>query len=133
MSDYVHLTNEWLPGRIAVLYLVGSVALDGFQPGQSDVDFVAVTDTILTPSELGQLGQLHGKLWRAVSRPRLDGVYVTWLELQVNPVGLSTPYCLDGRFKSSGGFAANPVRNILTRRRDALAFMEYAIVDATRL
>ena len=35
MSAYLRLADEWLPGRIEGLYLVGSVALDDFQPGQS--------------------------------------------------------------------------------------------------
>jgi hypothetical protein len=107
-SAYLRLTDESLPGRITGLYLVGSVALDDYQPGQSDVDFVAVADTPLTPSELSQLGPLHTRLRRAVPRPRLDGIYVTWSELRAEPVGLSVPYYL-GRFASSGGFGANPV------------------------
>jgi hypothetical protein len=109
MSAYLRLVDERLPGRISGLYLVGSVALDDYQPGQSDIDFVAVTDTALTPSELEQLGRFHSELRRTVLRPKLDGVYVTWPELQAEPAGLSVPYCLDDRFASSGGFAANPV------------------------
>ena len=109
MRAYLCFSDEWLPARITGLYIVGSVALDDYQPGQSDVDFVAVTDDALTPSELVQLEQIHSKLWRKASRPKLDGAYVTWLELRADPVGLSAPYCLDGRFASSGGFAANPV------------------------
>ena len=35
MSACLDLADEWLPGRIEGLYLVGSVALDDFQPGQS--------------------------------------------------------------------------------------------------
>jgi hypothetical protein len=109
MCAYLRLIDEWLPARITGLYIVGSVALDDYQPGQSDIDFVAVTDNALRPSELEQLEQIHSKLRRTASRPKLDGVYVTWLELRVDPLGLSAPYCLDGRFASSGGFAANPV------------------------
>lgn len=109
MSAYLRLADDRLPGRISGLYLVGSVALDDYGPGQSDVDFVAVTDTALTSSELEQLRRLHSDLWRAVRRPRLDGVYVTWRELQAEPTSLSVPCCRDGRFASSGGFAANPV------------------------
>jgi hypothetical protein len=108
VSAYLRLMDEWLPGRITGLYLVGSVALDDYQPGQSDVDFVAVTDTPLTAPELGQLGPLHAGLRRAVRRPKLDGVYVTWPELRAEPVGLSAPHYL-GRFAPGGGFAANPV------------------------
>jgi hypothetical protein len=109
MSAYLRLVDEGLPGRITGLYLVGSLALDDYQPGQSDVDFVAVSEPALTLSELEQLEQIHRELRRTAPRPKLDGVYVTWLELRADPVGLSAPYCLDGRFASNGGFAANPV------------------------
>ena len=101
ISAYLRLMGESLPGRITGLYLVGSLALDGFQPGQSDIDFVAVTDTALTPVQLARLGQLHNRLRRAVPEPKLDGVYVT---------------CY---------------RNVFARRRDTLAFVEYVISDAT--
>jgi hypothetical protein len=109
MSAYLRLADESLPGRISGLYLVGSLALNDYRPRQSDIDFVAVTDTALSPSELGQLNHLHSKLRRAVPHPKLDGVYVTWHQLQANPVGLSAPYCLNSRFAPSAGFAANPV------------------------
>jgi hypothetical protein len=109
MSAYLRLADERLPGRISGLYLVGSLALNDYRPRQSDMDFVAVTDTPLTPSELEQLNRLHSELRRTVPHPKLDGVYVTWLQLQASPVGLSAPYCLNSRFASSNGFGANPV------------------------
>ncbi len=116
MSAYLRLADERLPGRINGLYLVGSVALDDYRPGQSDIDFVAVADTALTSSELEQLRRLHSELSRTVPRPKLDGVYITWVELQAEPTSLSAPYCHDGRFVPSGGFAANPVTWYMMQR-----------------
>lgn len=101
ISAHLRLTDESLPGQITGLYLVGSLALDDYQPGQSDIDFVAVTDTTLTPVQLARLGQLHNRLRRAMPEPKLDGVYVT-------------------------GY-----RNVFARRRDTLAFVEQVISDAT--
>lgn len=109
MSAYLSGVDAKLPDRIRGLYLVGSVALNDYQPGQSDIDFVAITETALRPLELEQLGRFHSELRRRAPRPKLDGVYVTASELQVDPTDLSAPYCLDGRFASSGGFNANPV------------------------
>jgi hypothetical protein len=109
MSAYLRLADEELPGQISGLYLVGSLALNDYRPGQSDIDFVAVTDEVLTPSKLDRLSHVHATLRRKVPRPKLDGVYVTWRQLQASPVGLSAPYCLNSRFASSNGFAANPV------------------------
>jgi Domain of unknown function (DUF4111)/Nucleotidyltransferase domain len=109
MSAYLRMVDARLPSRVSGLYLVGSLALDDYRPGQSDIDFVTVTDRAFTPSELTQLGQIHRELRRTRKSPALDGIYVTWSELQAEPRGLAAPYCLDGRFFPSGGFAANPV------------------------
>lgn len=109
MSAYAGLLDEKLPERIRGLYLAGSVALDDYRPGRSDIDFVAVTDNALQPAELETLGQVHTELGRTVPRPELDGVYLTWAQLAAPPVGLSVPYCLRGRFEAAGDFAVNPV------------------------
>lgn len=115
-SAYLRLADESLPGRISGFYLVGSLALDDYRPGQSDIDFVAVTATSLSAAELEQLCRLHRRLRRTMRRPKLDGVYVTWSELQATPTGLSVPYCLNSRFAPSGGFAANPVTWYMLQR-----------------
>ena len=109
MSAYARLVDERLPGRFRGLYLAGSVALDDYRPERSDIDFVAVSDTALQPSELETLRQVHTELRRTMPRPELDGIYLTWPALNAAPVGLSVPYCLRGRFEASGDFAVNPV------------------------
>ena len=109
MSAYVRLVDEKLPGRIRGLYLHGSLALDDYRPGRSDIDFVAVSDTALEPSELGLLGQVHSEMRRIRTAPKLDGVYLTWPALAGPPIGLSAPNCLRGEFEAKGDFAINPV------------------------
>jgi hypothetical protein len=112
MSAYARLVDDRLPGRIRGLYLAGSVALDDYRPGRSDIDFVAVCDTALQPAELETLRQVHTELRRtmpAKGGPELDGIYLTWPALAAAPVGLSVPYCLRGRFEAGGDFAVNPV------------------------
>jgi hypothetical protein len=91
MSAYVRLVDDKLPGRIRGLYLSGSLALDDYQAGRSDIDFVAVSDTALQASELEMLRRVHTELRRTVPRPELDGVYLTWPALAAAPVGLSGP------------------------------------------
>jgi len=109
MSAYAQLVDEKLPGRIGGLYLSGSLALDDYRTGRSDIDFVAVSDTALEPSELEILRQVHTELRRMLPAPKLDGVYLTWPALVAAPVGLSVPYCLRGQFETKGDFAINPV------------------------
>jgi hypothetical protein len=109
MSAYVRLVDDQLPGRIRGLYLTGSLALDDYRPGRSDIDFVAISDTSLRPSELEVIRRVHAELGRRMPDPKLDGVYLTWPDLAAAPVGLSAPYCLRGRFEPGGDFAINPV------------------------
>ena len=113
MSAYARLVDDRLPERIRGLYLSGSLALDDYRPGRSDIDFVAVSDTALAGSELEMLRRVHTELRRTLRRtmpgPQLDGVYLTWAALAAAPVGLSVPYCLRDRFEPSGDFAVNPV------------------------
>jgi hypothetical protein len=114
MSAYARLVDDRLPERIRGLYLSGSLALDDYRPGRSDIDFVAVSDTALQGSELEVLRRVHTELRRRRRRrtrpgPELDGVYLTWPALAAAPVGLSVPYCLRDQFEPSGDFAVNPV------------------------
>jgi len=109
VSAYLSRVDDRLPGRLTGSYLVGSVALGDYQPGPSDVDLVAVTDTSLAPTELQTLKKIHTDLKRIPGLPALDAVYITWPQLKSAPTGLSAPYGLNGRFFPAGGFAANPV------------------------
>jgi len=109
MSAYARLVDEKLPERIRGLYLTGSLALDDYQPGRSDIDFVAVSETALQPAELRMLKRVHTELRRKVQGPKLDGVYLTWAALEAAPVGLLVPYCLRDQFERKGDFAVNPV------------------------
>jgi hypothetical protein len=109
VTSYLTMTDALIPGRISGFYLVGSLALQDYRSGQSDVDFVSITDSPLTAAEQSQLEQVHRRLAKEMPHPKLDGVYVTWPELQSRPDGAAAPYCLQGNFSPRGGFAANPV------------------------
>jgi hypothetical protein len=116
VTSYLTATDALTPGRISGFYLVGSLALHDYRSGQSDVDFVSITDSPLTTAEQNQLEQVHHQLAKEVPHPKLDGVYVTWPELQSRPDGAAAAYCLQGNFSPRGGFAANPVTWCLLSR-----------------
>ena len=82
VDAYLGLVDVAVPGLVEGLYLVGSVALDDYRPGASDVDFVAVTAARPDPRIRAALGRVHRRLAR---RPRFEGVYVTWSELAADP------------------------------------------------
>lgn len=81
------------------LYLVGSVALDDFRPGASDVDFVAVADAELSEEACEGLARVHAVLTEA-GGPLLDGPYLTVEALRRVPTEYaSVPFSLEGRFR----------------------------------
>jgi hypothetical protein len=70
------------PGLVEGFYVIGSAVLDDFRPGSSDIDFVAVTTTSPSDSQIAALTRIHGHLSRG---PLLDGIYTTWLDLARGP------------------------------------------------
>lgn len=121
VTRYLQRVDETLPNRIEGLYLVGSLALDDYQAGQSDIDFVAVTADPLTAEEMDRLAIVHQTLLGDAGRPWFDGIYVTWSALEHNSEEAgNVPSSHQGQFKRYGGFEANPV-TWLTLRNYALA------------
>jgi predicted nucleotidyltransferase len=121
VEQYLRLVDRALPGKIEGLYLVGSVALDDYQAGTSDIDFVAVAGASFTASELDRLEQVHGTLLETAGKPWFDGVYVTWRDLARNPSEVeAAPFTLEGVFHRERGFEANP-STWLTLRKHPLA------------
>lgn len=49
LATYQARIDAEAPGLLQGLYLVGSLALDDYRPGVSDVDFVAVTESPVNP------------------------------------------------------------------------------------
>ncbi|MFD0970331.1 aminoglycoside adenylyltransferase domain-containing protein [Plantactinospora endophytica] len=110
LVDYLAIVDAELPGRVEGLYLVGSVALDDFRPGVSDVDFVAVTAEPLLPDAARAVGRTHARMARRHRRPHFDGIYVTWQDLAADPS--TTVDALDaheGRVRRRGPDGGDPV------------------------
>lgn len=116
VTRYLALVDETLPGRIEGLYLVGSLVLNDYQDGQSDIDFVAVTDRSLSPSELDGLETVHAALLAHAGHPSFDGIYVTHSDLARNPEDVAhAPHALEGRFRRDRGFEVNPITWLILR------------------
>lgn len=92
------------PDMVRGVYVVGSAALGGWQPGRSDLDVLVVIDRPMTETDLAMVGEMHTLLesTRADDEPHSDGHYVT-----PNLLGASTeatvPFSVDGVFKTDGG------------------------------
>ncbi|MBW8725718.1 MAG: DUF4111 domain-containing protein [Inquilinus limosus] len=98
------------PGLLRGLYLVGSIALDDYRPGRSDIDFVATLAAPPGPEDLDALERIHAIL-ATEPGPALDGVYLEEDALTRRPESdRPVPYHLDGRFhRWAPCYEVNPV------------------------
>lgn len=76
LNLYIDACNKKLPGLLVGLYLQGSIAIDAFIEGESDVDFVAVTSRKLTNEDTATLRDIHLNIAETCKKPQLDGIYV---------------------------------------------------------
>jgi hypothetical protein len=81
-ATYLELADRHAPGLVQGLYLQGSVALGDFQPGVSDIDFVAVVSRDPDPRDLRAV---HAGLRRVHGRTFFDGLYVASGDLRRDP------------------------------------------------
>ncbi len=70
------------PGWAEGLYLTGSLALDDFRPGQSDVDFLAIGARALSGAEA------EAVIAAAPGLRAFDGLFLTWDDLAAGPDAL---------------------------------------------
>jgi hypothetical protein len=87
VAELLAMLDERQPGGVIGFYLVGSLALGDYQPGRSDIDFVAVTSSACDPLVLGDV---HAALARAHPGVHCDGLYLTTAELAAQPTGRGT-------------------------------------------
>ncbi|MBZ0302051.1 MAG: nucleotidyltransferase domain-containing protein [Anaerolineae bacterium] len=81
LADYRTLLERELPGLMAGLYVHGSIALEAFNPGFSDVDFITVVSRRCNFDDLQRLAKIHQQLHQHYPRPPLEGSYLQWPDL----------------------------------------------------
>jgi hypothetical protein len=111
LGTYLDVFDSTAPGLVEGLYVVGSYALDDWQPGRSDIDIVAVMAEPATDADFAALRAAHAALNERQPQPRIDGPYVAWADLIAAPAtGLHRPWMLDGELHHDGDcFEINPV------------------------
>ncbi|MEU4602001.1 nucleotidyltransferase domain-containing protein [Kribbella sp. NPDC023972] len=137
-SQYLELIDDALPGLVSGFYLTGSIPLDDYHPGRSDIDGVVVVSEPVTDPEI--VRAVHEKL---PERPYFDVTYLTASALAAPP-DRSTPvvYTIDGQFRDPAtAGTVTPVlwselarQSIAVRAVDGLAVHDdhQALVDHTR-
>ena len=111
LGTYLDIADSVAPGLIEGLYVVGSFALDDWQPGRSDIDIVAVSSEPATDEDFGELRTVHALLAERTTLPSIDGPYLAWADLIAAPAtGLHRPWTLAGELHHDGDcFEINPV------------------------
>jgi Nucleotidyltransferase domain len=111
LGTYLEILDSAAPGLVEGLYVVGSYALDDWQPDRSDIDIVAVMAEPASDEDFGALRTVHALLDERQPHPRIDGPYVAWGDLISAPAtGLHRPWALDGELHHDGDcFEINPV------------------------
>jgi Nucleotidyltransferase domain len=85
------------PGLIRALYVTGSVALGDYQPGRSDIDFMAFTSRPCGAADIELLRDVHARIQGPAS---YDGTYVRWLEQPEAPDDEPVrPHIVGGEFR----------------------------------
>jgi hypothetical protein len=90
-----------LEGNLVGLYLTGSLTYGDFEPGSSDIDYLAVMERPIDGFQRRALAALHADIGRGQPewRERIEGSYVTTGMLpSIEPPTLPRPYINRGEF-----------------------------------
>ncbi|KPV54599.1 hypothetical protein SE17_02760 [Kouleothrix aurantiaca] len=110
LNAYISLVNDALPGLLAGLYLHGSLALGAYNPGLSDIDFIAITSRRCTPSDIDTLRVVHHMLIERYPQAQLEGSYLQWHDLGRSEDTIPPhPHIHDGIVHASGYHDINAV------------------------
>jgi hypothetical protein len=110
LENYLSLVNGQLPDLISAFYVVGSIALDGFNERFSDIDFVAVLNRRATSTDIENLYHIHRVIDKNYPRWKMSGSYLQADDLgHFNDEVEPHPFCGDGVLRPTGHFELNSV------------------------
>lgn len=81
LSEYISLFHEHIPNALEGLYLHGSIALNAYINGSSDIDFIAIVNVHLTEEEVKILSNIHRDLKSKYKKTGMDGCYLLWEDI----------------------------------------------------
>ncbi|MEZ2736996.1 aminoglycoside adenylyltransferase domain-containing protein [Aneurinibacillus aneurinilyticus] len=81
LSAYISLFHERIPNTLEGLYLHGSIALNAYINGSSDIDFIAIINRQLTEAEVKILSHTHQELKNKYKETEMVGCYLFWEDI----------------------------------------------------
>lgn len=116
-ATLVELIRRYCGDLVTGFHLTGSVAFGDFQPGRSDLDFVAVLSRVPTDGDIDALAILHRSFGTDPTFPMLGGIWITEAELRAGPDAVEDgPTSHDGNFLARDRGNRNPVTWFELRR-----------------
>ncbi|MEI5906797.1 aminoglycoside adenylyltransferase domain-containing protein [Bacillus spongiae] len=110
LHEYLFLLDERLPNMVEGLYLHGSLALNAYVEGSSDIDFLTVIKRRLTKNEMNMVAEIHNQFAKKYPTPQLDGVYILWDDIgKEYSADQSNIYYNDGVLSYGPYFNFNPI------------------------
>jgi hypothetical protein len=76
LQEYTCRLEQDAPGLVSAFYLVGSIALDAFNPRCSDIDFVAVLSRQANSGEVKKLLEIHRVIERQSPELKKEKKYI---------------------------------------------------------
>jgi hypothetical protein len=103
LNDYIALVHTALPGLLTGVYLHGSLALQAYTPGLSDIDFISITSRRCTGADIDSLRALHHTLVQRYPQVQLEGCYLLAQDVGRFEDSMPPhPHVHDGIFQASG-------------------------------
>jgi hypothetical protein len=116
-ATLAELIRRYCGDLVTGFHLTGSVAYGDFQPGRSDLDFVAVLSRPPTEDDIDALAILHRNYGTDPTFPTLGGIWITDAELRAGPDAIADgPTSHDGQFLARDRGNRNPVTWFELRR-----------------
>jgi len=110
LENYLSLAKGQLPDLMSAFYIVGSIALDGFNERFSDIDFVAVLNRRATSTDIKNLYHIHRAIDKNYPRWKMSGSYLQADDLgHFNDEVELHPACHDGVVRPAEHFELNSV------------------------
>ncbi|OCA91547.1 hypothetical protein A8F94_03825 [Bacillus sp. FJAT-27225] len=119
VHEHLELIDLRLKGFLDSYYLTGSISMNAFTPGQSDIDFFAVINREATKDEIISLKEIHASIHTQYSDLVLDGFYVQKAEIESNEDEWNCLRFNDGEFHGEVKYGRHSI--------DAYQLAEYGV------
>jgi len=77
LEDYSGRVKSLLSNDLIGIYLTGSIALDGYHDGKSDIDFTVVMKQPLDERQISELKTIHREILKKYPKNLFEGHYIT--------------------------------------------------------